>query len=56
VALRPAGPGGDAAEKVLPLLAGKTAAGAVTTYVCEDFTCQDPLVGAEAVEAALARA
>jgi uncharacterized protein YyaL (SSP411 family) len=56
VALRPAGQGGDAAEKVLPLLAGKTAAGAVTTYVCENFTCQAPLVGADAVEAALARA
>jgi uncharacterized protein YyaL (SSP411 family) len=55
VALRPAGPAGDAAEKVLPLLAGKTAAGAVTTYVCENFTCQAPLVGAEAVETALAQ-
>jgi uncharacterized protein len=55
VALRPPGMQGDAAEKVLPLLAGKTPAGAVTTYVCENFTCQAPLVGAEAVEAALAQ-
>ena len=54
VALKPAGPGGEAAEKALPLLAGKTAAGPVATYVCEDFTCRAPLVGAEAVEAALA--
>ena len=51
VALRPAA--GDEAEELLPLLAGKTAKGAVTTYVCRDFACQAPLVGAEAVEAAL---
>jgi hypothetical protein len=41
---------------VLPLLAGKTADRGVTTYVCQDFTCRAPLVGAEAVEAALAQA
>jgi uncharacterized protein YyaL (SSP411 family) len=34
------------------LLAGKTARGAVTVYVCRDFACREPLVGAEAVEAA----
>jgi hypothetical protein len=56
VALRPSGAAGDAAERAVPLLAGKTAAGAVTTYVCRDFTCQAPLVGADAAEAALARA
>ena len=44
-------PGDDRADAVLPLLAGKTAAGTVTTYICENFTCQAPLVGAEAVEA-----
>jgi uncharacterized protein YyaL (SSP411 family) len=55
VALRPPGARGEAAERAVPLLAGKTEAGAVTTYVCEDFTCQAPLVGAEAVEAALAQ-
>ena len=27
--------------------------GAVTTYVCQDFTCGEPLVGAEAAERAL---
>jgi uncharacterized protein YyaL (SSP411 family) len=43
-------------ESGLPLLAGKTANGTVTTYLCENFTCQAPLVGAEAVEAALAQA
>jgi uncharacterized protein YyaL (SSP411 family) len=56
VALKPAGAEGAAAERAVPLLAGKTADGAVTTYVCQDFTCQAPLVGAEAAEAALARA
>jgi uncharacterized protein YyaL (SSP411 family) len=44
----------NAADVVLPLLAGKTAGGTVTTYVCENFTCGAPLVGAQAVEAALA--
>ncbi len=36
-----------------PLLEGKTAAGGVTTYICQDFTCQAPLVGAAAVAEAL---
>jgi uncharacterized protein YyaL (SSP411 family) len=53
VALQPA-TGAAAEDDLLPLLAGKTARGAVTTYVCQDFACQAPLVGAEAVEAALA--
>ncbi|HTU88787.1 MAG TPA: thioredoxin domain-containing protein [Gemmataceae bacterium] len=38
-------------EEILPLLAGKTSQGRVTVYVCQDFTCQAPLVGVEAVEA-----
>ena len=42
-------------EELLPLLEGKTASGPVTTYVCQNFTCQAPLAGAEAVEAALAK-
>jgi len=46
-------PGDDRADAVLPLLAGKTAGGEVTTYVCENFTCAAPLVGAAAVEGAL---
>lgn len=41
------------AEKLIPLLQGKSASGAVTTYICENFTCQAPLVGAEAVDQAL---
>jgi uncharacterized protein YyaL (SSP411 family) len=45
--------GAAGAERVVALLAGKTAQGAVTTYLCRDFACQAPLVGAEAAEAAL---
>ncbi|MCI0700160.1 MAG: thioredoxin domain-containing protein [Planctomycetia bacterium] len=37
--------------ELAPLFAGKEAVGgAVTVYVCENFACQAPLVGAEAVE------
>jgi uncharacterized protein YyaL (SSP411 family) len=46
--------GDSAADLTLPLLAGKTARGAVTTYICQNFTCKAPLVGASALEAALA--
>jgi uncharacterized protein YyaL (SSP411 family) len=53
VALRPSAEPAEELEELLPLLAGKTGQGAVTTYVCENFTCQAPLVGAEAAEAAL---
>jgi uncharacterized protein YyaL (SSP411 family) len=53
VALLPASASAPAA---LPLLEGKTSQGAVTTYVCENFACQAPLIGAEAAEAALAPA
>jgi uncharacterized protein YyaL (SSP411 family) len=35
------------------LLADKTAQGAVTTYICQNFACQAPLVGAEAAEQVL---
>ena len=42
-----------AAERVIPLLAGKEALGDVTTYLCQNFTCQLPLVGVDAVEKAL---
>jgi uncharacterized protein YyaL (SSP411 family) len=54
LALKPAAGDVEHLEEMVPLLAGKTAQGAVTTYVCRDFTCQAPLVGAEAAEAALA--
>jgi uncharacterized protein YyaL (SSP411 family) len=47
------GPQSQGADELLPLLAGKTAQGGVATYICENFTCQAPLVGAAALEAAL---
>jgi uncharacterized protein YyaL (SSP411 family) len=40
--------GDAAAEEVLPLLKDRGALGAVTTYVCENFACQAPIVGAKA--------
>ena len=42
-----------ATEKLIPLLADKPLSGTTTTYICRDFACQAPLVGAAAVEAAL---
>jgi hypothetical protein len=38
----------------VPLLAGKDERGRVTTYICQGFTCREPLLGPEAVESALA--
>ncbi|HEV3259197.1 MAG TPA: thioredoxin domain-containing protein [Gemmataceae bacterium] len=56
VALKnPAAAGDRNGEELLPLLEGKTTSGPVTTYVCRNFTCQAPLAGVEAVEAALAK-
>jgi uncharacterized protein YyaL (SSP411 family) len=47
---------GAARPDVVGLLADRPAVdGQVTTYVCENFTCRAPLVGAEAVEEALCR-
>jgi uncharacterized protein YyaL (SSP411 family) len=46
---------GQPGEDLLPLLAGKTSTGPVTTYICRDFTCQAPLVGAAAFQAELNR-
>jgi uncharacterized protein len=46
---------GQAIEKEVPLLAEKTSRDSVTTYVCQDFTCREPLVGAAALEAVLER-
>jgi uncharacterized protein YyaL (SSP411 family) len=43
-------------SSLIPLLADKTARGPVTTYICQDFSCQAPLVGVEALQAALAAA
>jgi uncharacterized protein YyaL (SSP411 family) len=42
---------GAPAPASLPLLQGKEARGPVTVYVCQNFTCQAPLVGVEAIEA-----
>jgi uncharacterized protein YyaL (SSP411 family) len=39
---------GDVAADWLPLLKDREAKGAVTTYVCENFTCAAPLIGAAA--------
>jgi len=43
----------QALEKEVPLLAEKTSRDCVTTYICQDFTCREPLVGAAALEAVL---
>jgi uncharacterized protein YyaL (SSP411 family) len=53
VAWKPASEDGDRREKLLPLLGGKTVKDTVTTYICQNFACQAPLVGVEALEAAL---
>jgi uncharacterized protein YyaL (SSP411 family) len=52
LAFKPAA-GSAEADAAVPLLAGKTAQGAVTTYVCENFTCRAPIVGADRAERAL---
>jgi uncharacterized protein YyaL (SSP411 family) len=46
-------PGDEAAK--LPLLADKTPQGPVTTYICQNYACQAPLVGVGAAEQALAK-
>lgn len=40
-------------ESPLPLLADKAADGPVTTYICRNYACQAPLIGAKAAETAL---
>jgi uncharacterized protein YyaL (SSP411 family) len=47
-------PGDSEVDKILPLIADKAAHGSVTCYVCENFTCGAPLVGAEVLKAHLA--
>jgi uncharacterized protein YyaL (SSP411 family) len=44
----------DGSDAIIPLLAEKKSLGPVTTYICKDFVCQPPLVGAEALEKVLA--
>ena len=41
------------AEQWIALLAAKPARGSVTTYICENFTCLAPIVGAKAFETAM---
>jgi uncharacterized protein YyaL (SSP411 family) len=41
------------AAETVGLLRDKKALGAVTTYICRDFACEAPLIGAEAAVAAL---
>jgi uncharacterized protein YyaL (SSP411 family) len=50
VALKAPNASATQAETIVPLLAGKTAKDDVTTYICQDFACQEPFVGAAAVE------
>ncbi len=52
VAFKPTDAGEETSE-VVPLLAEKVSDGKVATYLCQDFACQAPLHGAEAVEASL---
>jgi uncharacterized protein YyaL (SSP411 family) len=42
-------------EKVVPLLADRPAQGDVTTYICQNFTCEMPLIGIDAVRDALTK-
>ena len=44
---------GQAEANRIPLLAGKTSRGTVTTYICQNFTCQEPVVGVELLQKAL---
>jgi uncharacterized protein YyaL (SSP411 family) len=53
VALKVPGDDEKKLDELLPLLAGKTSQGPVTVFVCQNFTCQAPLVGVEAVQEAL---
>jgi hypothetical protein len=43
----------SATDEAVPLLASKEALGPVTVYVCRNFACQSPLVGADAAAEAL---
>ncbi len=42
------------APEAVPLLKDKPSRGEVTTYICENFACKEPLLGAEALEDVLA--
>jgi uncharacterized protein YyaL (SSP411 family) len=53
VAMKATGKDESFRPDLLPLLADKMARGTVTTYICQNFSCQAPLVGIEALEVAL---
>jgi uncharacterized protein YyaL (SSP411 family) len=53
VAMKATGKDESSRPDLLPLLADKMARGTVTTYICQNFSCQEPLVGVEALEVAL---
>jgi uncharacterized protein YyaL (SSP411 family) len=56
VAVRPPGPAGDEAERLIPLLAERPQQdGRATAYVCEQFTCRLPVTEPEALSAELNR-
>jgi uncharacterized protein YyaL (SSP411 family) len=40
-------------EALIPLLKDRHAQGAATTYICENFTCRTPIVGARALQESL---
>lgn len=53
----PDSPDSEAAQKRLPLLAGKSRlSGATTVYVCRDYSCDSPAVDEEALKKVLDRA
>jgi uncharacterized protein YyaL (SSP411 family) len=54
VAVRPPGPAGDEAERLIPLLADRPQQGGrATAYVCERFTCRLPVTDPAALAAQL---
>jgi uncharacterized protein YyaL (SSP411 family) len=50
VAFKPVSGAPEETERLIPLLEGKTSSGAITTYICHDFTCQAPIVGYSELE------
>ena len=46
---------GDAEAAKLPVFADKAHQGAVSTYICQNYACQAPLIGADAAEQALGK-
>jgi uncharacterized protein YyaL (SSP411 family) len=43
----------EKSDGLVPLLVGKLGKGEVTTYICENYSCKAPLIGAGAAEEAL---